>query len=159
MVLTLQERISVTEQYFAHKSYKTVSEMFQAKFPGTDVPNKSTMSRIITKFHQHNTVCNLLHDREKTALTPRVLATVSSELAPNDTLTSESLCQIIHEHHNEGLSSGNVHRTTEALRVYPYRVCVVHKLLPLDYDRCDVLSMVTKLHTNSPWHVEGSILF
>ncbi len=50
MALILRERIFVTEQYFAHKSYKTVSEMFQAKFPGKDVPNKSTMSHIITKF-------------------------------------------------------------------------------------------------------------
>ncbi len=95
MVLTLQERIFVTEQYSAHKSYKTVSKKFQAKFPGKDEPNKSTMSCIIAKFRQHDTVCNLPHDREKTALTPRVLATVSCELAPNDPETSKSLCQVV----------------------------------------------------------------
>ncbi len=91
MVLTLQERTFVTEQYFVHKSYKIVSEMFQAKFPDKDVPNKSTKSRIIAKFLQNGTVCNLQHDKEKTALTPCVLATVSSELAPNDPRTSKSL--------------------------------------------------------------------
>ncbi len=58
--------------------------MFQVKFPGKDVPNKSTMSRIIAKFCQHDMVCNLPHDREKTVLTQRVSATVSSELASND---------------------------------------------------------------------------
>ncbi len=56
MMLTLQERIFVNKQYFAHKLYKTVSEMFQVKFVGKDVPNKSTMSRIIAKFYQHGTV-------------------------------------------------------------------------------------------------------
>ncbi len=76
IVLTLQERIFVTAQYFAHKSYKTISEMFQVKFPGKDMHNKSTMSRIIAKFHPHGTVCNLPYNREKTALTQHVLATV-----------------------------------------------------------------------------------
>ncbi len=98
MVLTIQERIFVTEQYFTHKSYKTVSEMFQAKFPGKDVPNKSTMSRIIAKFRQHGNVCNLPHNREKTALTQRLLATVFSELEPNDPGTSKSLRQVVCEH-------------------------------------------------------------
>ncbi len=91
MVLTVQERIFVIEQYFTHKSYKNVSEMFHMKFLSKDVPNKSTMSRIIAKFCQHGTVCNLPHDIEKTVLTPCVLATVSFELASNDTGTSKSL--------------------------------------------------------------------
>ncbi len=103
MVLTLQERIFVTKQYLAHKLYKAVSEMFQAKFPGKDVPNMSTMSRIIAKFHQHCTVCNLPLNREKTALSPHV-ATLSSKLAPNDPATSKSLRQVVCKHHNEGSS-------------------------------------------------------
>ncbi len=41
MVLTLQERIFVAEQYFTHKSYKTVSEIFQVKFPDKDVSTAS----------------------------------------------------------------------------------------------------------------------
>ncbi len=134
MVLTLHERIFVTEQYFAHTLYKTVSEMFQAKFPGKDMPNKSTISRIIAKFCQHGTVCNLPHDKEKTALTPRVLATVSYELAPNDSGTSKSLCQVIRKHRNQVLSYGTAYCATEALGLHPYRVCVVHELLPLDYN-------------------------
>ncbi len=93
--------------------------MFQAKFPVKDAPNKSIMSRIIEKFRQHDTVCNLPHDREKTALTPRVLATVSSDLAPNDPGTSKSLCQVVHEHRNEGLSYGTAHYATEALGLNP----------------------------------------
>ncbi len=117
-----------------HKSYKTVSEMFQAKFPGKGVPNKSAMSCIIAKFRQCGTVCNLLHNREKTVLTPRVLAKVSSELAPNDPGTSKSLRQVIREHCNEGLSYGTTHHATEALGPCPYRVHIVHELLPLDYD-------------------------
>ncbi len=136
MVLTLHERIFVTKQYFAHKLYKTVSKMFQAKFSGKDVPNKSTMSRIIAKFRQHGIVCNLQRDREKTALTPRMLTTVSSELTPNDPGTSKSLCQVVHEHGNEGLSYGTTHCALEALGLHPYRVRVVHELQPLDYDHC-----------------------
>ncbi len=99
MVLTLRKRIFVTKQYFAHKSYKTVSEMFQAKFP-----DKSTISRIIAKFYQHGTVCNLPHDREKTVLTLHTLDTVLSELVPNDPGTSKSLRQVVCEYHSEGLS-------------------------------------------------------
>ncbi len=128
IVLTLQERIFVTEQYFAHKSYKTVSEMFQAKFSGENVPNKSTISRIIAKFRQYGTVSNLPHNREKTELTPCVLATVLSELAPNDPGTSKSLGQVVSEHHNEGFSYGTTHHTMEALGLNPHRVRVVHEL-------------------------------
>ncbi len=109
--------------------------MFQAKFPGKDVPNKSTMSRIIAKFCQHGTVCNLPHDREKTVLTPYMLATMSSEMAPNDPGISKSLCRVVRKHRSEGLSYGTTHRTVEALGLHPYTVCVVHKLLPLDYNR------------------------
>ncbi len=94
--------------------------MFQAKFPGKDVPSKSTISRIIAKFCQHGTVCNLSLDREKTALTLRVLAPVSSELAPNDPGTSKSLHQVICEHRNEGLSYGTTHHAMESLKLQPY---------------------------------------
>ncbi len=135
MVLTMQERIFVTERYFGHKAYKTVSEMFRAKFPGKDIPNKSTMGRIIAKFLQRGTVCNLPNDGEKTALTSRVLAAVSSELAPNDPGTSTFFRQVVHQHRNEGLSYGTAHHITEALRLHPCRVRIVHELLPLDYDR------------------------
>ncbi len=135
MVLTLQESIFVTEQYFMHKSYKIVSEIFQAKFPGKDMPNKSTMNHIIAKFCQHVTVWNLPHDGEKTVLTPRVLATVFSELVPNDPGTSKSLCQIVRENRSEGLSYSTTHHATEALGLHPYRVRIIHELLPLVYDR------------------------
>ncbi len=105
----------MTEQYFTHKSYKIISEMFQAKFSGKEVPNNSNMSRIIAKFHQHGTVCNVPHGREKTVLPPRMLEIVLSELAPNDPRTSKSLCQVVCEHHNEGLSYGTTYRATKAL--------------------------------------------
>ncbi len=159
MVLTLRERIFVTEQYFAHKSYKTVSEMFQAKFPGKDVSNKSTMSHIIAKFRQHGPVCNLPHNREKAALTSRVLARVSSELASNNRGISKSFCQVICEHRNEGLSYSTTHCAMEALGLHPYRVCIIHELLSWQQSPRDVLSMVAKLRTNLPWHVERCILF
>ncbi len=110
--------------------------MFQVKFPGKNVPNKSTMSRIIAKFCQHGTVCNLPHAREKTVLTPLVLATVSSELTPRDPGTSKSLGQVVRKHLNEGLSYGIAHCATEALELHPYRVRIVHELLPLDCNRC-----------------------
>ncbi len=110
--------------------------MFQANLLGKDVPNKSTMSRIISKFCQHGTVCNLPYDREKTALTPRALATVSSELALNDPGTSKSLHQVVHEHRNKVLSYSTTHCATEALGLHPYKVRVIHELLPLDYDHC-----------------------
>ncbi len=80
------------------------------------------MNLIIAKFRQHGTVCNLPHDREKTALTLCVLATVSPELAPNDPGTSRSLRQVVHEHRNEGLSYGTAHHATEAPGLHPCRV-------------------------------------
>ncbi len=107
--------------------------MFHMKFPEKDKPNKSTVSRIVAKFHQHGTVGNLPYEREKFALTPCVLATVSSESAPNDPGTSKSLRQVVHEHRNEGLSHSATHRAMEALGLHLYSV--VHELLPPDYDR------------------------
>ncbi len=153
MVSTLQERIFVTEQYFAHKSYKTVFEMFKAKFPGKDVPNKFTMSCIIAKFHQRGTVCNLPYNREKTVLTPLCW----QQCCLNWRQMTQELPNLF----------AKLYRSI-AMKVY-HMALLTAQWKPSDFihtefasyttSPCDVLSMVTKLCINSPWHVERSILF
>lgn len=136
MVLTLKERIFIVEHYFATKSYKTVLKMFKDEFPGREPPNNSSVSRIVAKFREYGTVRNLPHDREKTALTPQVLATVASELAgTTPSPSTKSLRRVVLEHRNEGLTYGTAHRAVQALGLHPYRIRVVHELLPLDFDR------------------------
>ncbi len=109
--------------------------MFQAMFQGKDMPNKYTMSRIIAKFRQRSTVCNLWHVREKTALTPACW----QQCRLNRCQTTQELpnfCQVVRKHRNKGLLYGTAHHATEALGLHSYRVCVIHELLPLDYNRC-----------------------
>jgi hypothetical protein len=56
-VYSLAERVFILEHYFASKSFSAVREAFSAAYPDKEVPNKTTIHRLATKFWDTGSVC------------------------------------------------------------------------------------------------------
>jgi hypothetical protein len=50
MVYSRAERVFILEHYFASKSFAAVRETFSNAYPDREVPNKTTVHRLVTKF-------------------------------------------------------------------------------------------------------------
>jgi hypothetical protein len=57
MVYSRAGRVFILEHYFASKSFAAVSEAFSNVCPDKEVPNKTTVCRVVTKFRVTGSVC------------------------------------------------------------------------------------------------------
>jgi hypothetical protein len=57
MVHSPTERVFILEHYFASKSFAAVREAFSNVYPDREVPNETTVHRLITKFRDTGSVC------------------------------------------------------------------------------------------------------
>jgi hypothetical protein len=57
MVYSWAERLLIPELYFASKSFAAVREAFSNAYPDKEVPNKTTVHRLVTKFRDTGSVC------------------------------------------------------------------------------------------------------
>jgi hypothetical protein len=66
---TRAERVFILEHYFALKSFDAVREGFINAYPDKEVPNKTTIYRLVTQFWDTESVClcQVLIGRKKTA--------------------------------------------------------------------------------------------
>jgi hypothetical protein len=51
------ERVFILEHYFASKSFAAVREAFSNAYPDKEVPNKTIVHRLVTKFRDTGSVC------------------------------------------------------------------------------------------------------
>jgi hypothetical protein len=68
MVYSRAERVFIHEYYFASKSFAAVREAFNNAYPDKEVPNKTTVHRVVTKFRDTGSVYNRKHVRRRTLL-------------------------------------------------------------------------------------------
>jgi hypothetical protein len=57
MVYSREERVFILEHYFALKSFAVVRESFSNAYPDKEVPNKTTIHRLVTKYRETRSVC------------------------------------------------------------------------------------------------------
>jgi hypothetical protein len=57
MVYPQEERVFIPEHYFASKSFAAVREAFINAYPDKEVPNKTTIHVLVTKFRDAGSVC------------------------------------------------------------------------------------------------------
>jgi hypothetical protein len=57
MMYSRAERVFILEHYFASKSFSAVREAFSNAYPDKEVPNKTTVHRLVTKFRDTGSVC------------------------------------------------------------------------------------------------------
>jgi hypothetical protein len=57
MVFSLVERVFILEHYFASKSFDAACEAFSNAYHEEEVPNKTTIHRLVTKYRHTGSVC------------------------------------------------------------------------------------------------------
>jgi hypothetical protein len=68
MVYSRAERVFILEHYFASKSFAAVREAFSNAYPDKEVPNKTIVHRLVTKFGtQEVFVCDKCSSSDRTA--------------------------------------------------------------------------------------------
>jgi hypothetical protein len=61
--------VFILENYFASKSFAAVREAFSNAYPDKEVPNKTTIHQLVTKFRaQEVFVCDKCSSSDKTAI-------------------------------------------------------------------------------------------
>jgi hypothetical protein len=81
MVHSRAERVFILENYFTSKSFADVREAFSNAYPDKEVPNETTVYRLVTKFRDTRNVCDRKHVRRRTVLTDETLCSVGETLA------------------------------------------------------------------------------
>jgi hypothetical protein len=61
MVYSQAECVFILEHYFGSKSYDTVREAFSNAYTDKEVPNKTTIHQVVTKFWDTGSVCDRKH--------------------------------------------------------------------------------------------------
>jgi hypothetical protein len=52
--------VFIPEHYFASKSFAAIREAFSNAYPDKEVPNKTTIHRLVTKFRDTKSVCAVI---------------------------------------------------------------------------------------------------
>jgi hypothetical protein len=106
----------------ASRSYLICQNELRDTFPDSSVPNKSTISRLVNRFRDTGSVQDRNRSGRTSVLSVDSLDDIRQTLlrSPRKSLRKLSL--------QSGLSYGSVHKATKILKLYPYRVHVMHEL-------------------------------
>jgi hypothetical protein len=121
-----QERVFILERYFASKSFIAVREAFHRVYPEKEVPNKTTVHRLVKKLRETWSVCNRKHVRRRTVLTNDAVRVVHETLLRSPRKFLRRLSQEC------GTSKTSCHRATKQLKLLPSRFQSVHQLQERD---------------------------
>lgn len=127
---SLEQRIFIISQCF-HRSDNEVKEEFQARFPGQEPPNRSTISRLRDKFQKTGCV-NSLHDKVKQprkSLSEEQQTLICASVATDATTTSSTIAA------NVGVSKKSVLKVLKAQKFRAYKFERHHQLIPADPER------------------------
>ncbi len=124
MTFTRKQRIYLLECYLATKSYADTIIAFTAAYEDAQVPNKSSISRLVKTFREMGSVMNALKNRMCTVLIPEKVEEIGA--AFSDT---QHICKVAKRTRT---SIKSTHHATRLLKLYPYRVSVLHEVNPAD---------------------------
>jgi hypothetical protein len=92
-VYSKAERVFILEHYFTSKSFAAVREAFSNAYPDKEVPNKTTVERLVTKFRDTGSVCDRKHVRRRTVLTGETLRNAEETAARSPQKSLRGLSQ------------------------------------------------------------------
>ncbi len=103
--------------------------MFGTKYPDHSHPNKTSIMRMLNRFHggifENNT-----HNRSRSVLTVEKVSEIKSKFETNGQTSLRKMSAQVRG------SRISVKRPTEMLNLNPHKVNVVQKLLPVDCPKC-----------------------
>ncbi|XKL68432.1 hypothetical protein PGB90_003923 [Kerria lacca] len=106
------------------KSYKIIRERFRDEYPDADMPNKSFIKRLMDKFKKTGSVLNALRGCSSPAVTDEKREEINARMSATPTLSFPKLAQVNVKHSSTYCAMRSIE--------YPYRICVLHELKPLD---------------------------
>jgi hypothetical protein len=120
-----QVRVFIVEYYLAFHSYLTC----QNEFPDSPVTNKWTISSVVNRFCDAESMQDRNHSSQPSVLSDDSLDDIHQTLlhSPPKSLRKLSL--------QSGLSYRSVHEATKILKFHPHRVHVTHKLKEPDKEK------------------------
>jgi hypothetical protein len=121
-----QERVFILESFFASKAFIAVRAASHRVYPDKEVPNKTTVHRLVKKFRKTGSVCDKKHVRRRTVLTNDAVRVVHETLLRSPRKSSRRLSQEC------GTSKTSCHRATKQLNLLPYRFQSVHQFQARD---------------------------
>ncbi len=111
MSFTLSQKVFIVRRYLEKKSFKTVQNEFLMKFPKAEnVPNKSTILRIMKRFEEMDSVNKLVYHRSSPILMPAILETVATAFVDTPSLSIRRIQQQF------GVSYGSLQRVAHILK-------------------------------------------
>lgn len=127
--LNAEKRAFVVEHYFRTSSYKRVRELFIAKFGEGNVPNKSTIQRLVKNFQTRYTLDSRKKARRSSVLTSEKIDDIRSRISRRPATSVRKLALQSNIHRSSAF------RALKKLKLRAYRAMLVQELLPPDPPR------------------------
>ncbi|KAF5286629.1 hypothetical protein FQA39_LY16203 [Lamprigera yunnana] len=144
MPFTVEQDKFILEAYFRNGqkdvdgnwkySVRLCVEEYQTHFQNIELDDDVLcrhIRRIVSRFHEHGSVCKGKSTGRTTVLTEEVVEDVRTYLERSPTKPLRQLAQ------QAGLSYGTCHKAVKRqLHLHRYKITVVQELLPLDFQKC-----------------------
>lgn len=128
---TIEQRSRIVQFYYQNQqSIILTQRAYRRYFNVRFAPNRSTINRLVANFHQQGSVRNLPRSgRQRTAHTDNNIQRVLESVRDNpETSTRRRSTQL-------GLSRRSVQRILATLALFPYKIQIVQKIRPTDYQK------------------------
>jgi transposase len=122
MVFAQDQRVFVFKHYFSTQSYAECQNAFRHSFPGSVVPNRSTIKRLIERFRETRNIGEKRRSDHPSVLSNDSLEDIRARLPQS---LRKSLRKVSQQ---TGMTYGSVHRATKRFKLHPYQVQVCHEL-------------------------------
>lgn len=119
---SVRQRVFIYDSYVRTESARAVRRLFQEEYPGVQVPNRSTIHRLVNKFRETGSVLDRKHRRPRRVLTEETLDNVGHALERSPRKSVRRLSQQM------GISYGSVQKATRLLKLQPYKITAVQEL-------------------------------
>ncbi len=106
--------------------FPSLITMFTAGYEDAQVPNKSSISRLVKKIREMGSVMNALKNQTHTVLTPEKVEEIGAAFSDTSHSSIHNVAR------RTGTSIKSTHRATWLLKLYPYHVSVSHEVNPAD---------------------------
>jgi transposase len=129
MVFSQDQRVLILEHYFSTRSYAECQNAFRNSFPDSVVPNKSTIQRLVERFHETGCIGEKRRSGRPSVLSNGSLEDIRARLLQSPRKSLRKLSQ------QTGMTCRSAQRATKRLRLHPYRVQVCHELKEIDKEK------------------------
>ncbi|KAJ4448627.1 hypothetical protein ANN_00017 [Periplaneta americana] len=110
---SIPQRVFIYDSYVRTESARTVRRLFQEKFPGVQVPNRSSIQRLVSKSRETGSVLDKKRRQPRTVLTEETLDNIGHALENSPTKSLRRLSQQM------GISYGSIRTATKLLKLKP----------------------------------------